>query len=134
MKKYSFYAALSVFVLSIFMMTGIAAATEEITAEQFKQLVVLLNNLDHGKTTLIAIQGDKTIEITDFALMKKNSLSGIKTTFYLKNNKTGVRTLVVEYEAGMTSKSLSRDFWKLICRTSSLCGSCAELFGENPCK
>jgi hypothetical protein len=134
MKRSNFYVASILFVFSFFVMTGIAAAADEITAEQFKGLIVLLNNLDHGKTTLIAVQGDKTIEITDFALMKKISLSGVKTTFYLKDSKTGVKRLVVSYEAGETSKSLSRDFWKLICRSSGLCGSCAELFGENLCK
>jgi hypothetical protein len=134
MKRSNFYIASIVLVLSFFVMTGIAATANEITADQFKEMVLLLGKLDSGKTTLIAVQGDKTIEITDFALMKRISLSGVKTTFYLKNEKTGVKRLVVSYEPGETSKSLSRDFWKVICRASSLCNSCAELFGDNLCK
>jgi hypothetical protein len=133
MKISNFCIASIVFLLGIFMMTGMAAAANEITADQFKEMVLLLGKIDSGKTTLVAVQGDKTIEITDFALMKKISLSGIKTTFYLKNNKTGVRRLVIAYEPGETSKSLSRDFWGLICRGANLCKSCTQLFGDNPC-
>jgi hypothetical protein len=134
MKRFKSHIGSIALFLGFFVMTGIAASADEITAEQFKGLIALLNNIDHGKASLIAVQGDKTVEITDLALMKRISLSGIKTTFYLKNSKTGAKTLVATYEAGETSKSLSRDFWKLICRSSGLCGSCAELFGENLCK
>jgi hypothetical protein len=135
MRKTRFYLTSIVFALSCMAMTVIApAAATEITAEQFKEMILLLSNLDHGKTTLLAVQGEKIIEVTEFALLKKISLSGVKTTFYLQNTKTGVKTLVVAYEAGETSKSVSRVFWGKICRGTGLCDSCAQLFGDNPCK
>jgi hypothetical protein len=124
-----------IFILGFLLMTGIAAAAaNEITSEQFKEMILLLSHLDHGKTALVAVQGDKIIEVTEFALLKKISLSGVKTTFYLQNTKTGVKTLVVAYEAGETSKSVSRIFWGKICQGTGLCDSCAQLFGDNPCK
>ena len=135
MKRSNLLAASIVFIFCFSVMTGIAAAAaNEITAEQFKEMILLLNHLDHGKTALVAVQGDKIIEVTEFALLKKISLSGVKTTFYLQNTKTGVKTLVVAYEAGETSKSVSRIFWGKICQGTGLCNSCAQLFGDNPCK
>jgi hypothetical protein len=142
MNKPGYHKAPIIFVLGFLLMTGIAAAANEssaaaandITAEQFKEMILLLSHLDHGKTVLVAVQGDKVIEVTEFALLKKISLSGIKTTFYLQNTKTGVKTLVVAYEAGETSKSAGRMFWGMICRSTGSCGGCTQLFGENPCK
>jgi hypothetical protein len=116
-------------------MTRISAAAEnEITPEQFTRLIQLLNSIDHGKTTLVAVQGEGDIEITDLALMKKISLSGVKTAFYLKDVRSGVKRLVAAYEAGQTSKSTSRKFWGLVCSGAGLCDSCTQLFGDNPCK
>jgi hypothetical protein len=135
MGRSRFYTASFVLALScIGMAVRAAAAANDITAEQFKEMVLLLSHLEHGKTTLVAVQGDKVTEVTDFALLKKISLSGIKTTFYLQNAKTGVKTLVTGYEAGETSKSASRAFWGMICRGTGLCASCTQLFGDNPCK
>jgi hypothetical protein len=135
MRKTRLHLISIILVLGVAAMTMMAtAAANEITGEQFKEMILLLSHIEHGKTTLLAVQGDKIIEVTEFALMKKISLSGIKTSFYLQNTKTGVKTLVVTYEAGETSKSLSRDFWGIICRGAGLCGSCTQLFGENPCK
>jgi hypothetical protein len=134
-RESKFYLASIVLAFSCMATTVAAtAAASDITAEQFKEMILLLSNLDHGKTTLLAVQGDKIIEVKEFALMKKISLSGIKTTFYLQNAKTGVKTLVVTYEAGETSKSASRVFWGMICRGAGLCDSCTQLFGDNPCK
>jgi hypothetical protein len=135
MKRSSLFAASIVFIFCFSVMTGIAAAAaNEITAEQFKEMILLLNKLDHGKTTLVAVQGEKVTDVTEFALMKKISLSGVKTAFYLKDVKSGVKRLIAEYESAQTSKSLSRDFWGKICRGAGLCDSCAQLFGDNPCK
>jgi hypothetical protein len=111
-----------------------AAADETITESQFKGLIVLLSHLDHGKATLIAAQGSRTFEVTEFALMKQISLSGIKTTFYLRDDKTGSRKQIAVYEPSETGKSMSRDFWGLICKSAALCPSCTQLFGDNPCK
>ena len=111
-----------------------AVADEEITASQFKGLIALLSSVDHGKTTLVAVQGDRTIEVTEFALMKQIAASGIKTTFYLRDDKTGVRKLIAAYESSQTTKSLSREFWGKICSGAGLCYSCTQLFGDNPCK
>jgi hypothetical protein len=135
MRKTRLHLISIILVLGVAAMTAMAtAAAKEITAEQFKEMILLLSHIEHGKTTLLAVQGDKIIEVTEFALMKKISLSGIKTSFYLQNTKTGVKTLVVTYEAGDTSKSVSRDFWGIICRGAGLCASCTQLFGDNPCK
>jgi hypothetical protein len=111
-----------------------ATADEAITESQFKGLIVLLSHLDHGKSTLVAVQGNRTIEVTEFTLMKQISVSGIKTTFYLRDDKTGSKKQIAVYEPTETGKSMSRDFWGLICRGAALCQSCTQLFGDNPCK
>jgi hypothetical protein len=135
MKKIKFPFACAIVIFGFLVMMGISAAAEnEITAEQFTRLIELLNNLDHGKTALVAVQGDREIEITDLALMKKISLSGVKTAFYFKDVKTGVKRLIAAYEAGQTTKSTSRKFWGMVCSGAGLCNSCAQLFGDNPCK
>jgi hypothetical protein len=125
----------AVVLLGLILMPGKSAvAQDEITASQFKELIVLLSHIEHGKTTLVAVQGNQTIEVTEFALMKQLSASGIKTTFYLRDDKTGVRKLIAAYESSQTTKSMSRKFWGLICSSSGLCQSCTQLFGDNPCK
>jgi hypothetical protein len=134
MKKQILLIPVFVF-LCFFLMPGKpAVADDAITASQFKELITLLSSVDHGKTTLIAVQGNQTFEVTEFTLMKKISLSGIKTAFYLRNDKTGARKQIVVYEPSETGKSISRDFWGLICRGANLCQSCTQLFGDNPCK
>jgi hypothetical protein len=125
----------AVVLLGLILMPGKSAAADDaITASQFKGLIALLSSVDHGKTTLIAVQGNRTIEVTEFTLMKQISMSGIKTTFYLRDNKTGSRKQIAAYEPSETGKSMSRDFWGLICRGAGLCQSCTQLFGDNPCK
>jgi hypothetical protein len=111
-----------------------AVADEKITSSQFKGLIALLSSVDHGKTTLIAVQGNRTYEVTEFTLMKQISLSGIKTTFFLRDDKTGSRKQITVYEPSETGKSMSRNFWGLICSGAGLCQSCTQLFGDNPCK
>jgi len=134
MKKTGLLVIAVVLLGLIYMPGNSAAAADPITASQFKGLIALLSHPDHGKTTLLAVQGEKTIEVTDFALMKQIAASGIKTTFYLKDEKTGSKRQVATYEPSETDKSLSRDFWGLVCRGANLCYSCTQLFGDNPCK
>jgi hypothetical protein len=111
-----------------------SAADDAITSSQFKGMIALLNPIDHGKSTLVAVQGNRTIDITEFAQMKQISMSGIKTAFYLRDDKTGAKKQIAIYEPSETGKSISRDFWGLACRGAGLCQSCTQLFGDNPCK
>lgn len=128
-----FFAAL---VLSaLFLVPGKpTGAQDTITESQFKALHVLLSSPDHGKTTLVAVQGDKKIEITDFALMKKIALSGIKTTFYLRNDKTGEMKELVVYQPSETGKSMNLEFCKVVCNKANICSSCAQIFGQSICR
>jgi len=110
------------------------AAQNDITADQFKAMVLLLSRIDGGRTTLVAVQGNKTVEITEFTLMNKIAASGIKTTFYLMNEKTGSKKEVAVYDPTDTGKSLSRSFWRIVCKSAGVCSGCAELFGEDICR
>jgi hypothetical protein len=132
-RQYSHLVAMSL--LGILLMPGkLALSDDTITAGQFQRLIELLSHVDSGKTTLLAVQGGRTIEVTEFTLMKQISASEIKTVFYLKNDKTGEKKQIAIFDPSETGKSLSRGFWGLICKGAGVCHGCTELFGDNPCK
>jgi hypothetical protein len=121
--------------LGLILMPGTSAVADDtITASQFKGLIALLSHLDQGKATLVAVQGSQTIEVTEFALMKQISASGIKTTFFLRDDKTGSRKQIAIYGPSETGKTMSRPFWGLVCGSAGSCTGCTDLFGVNPCR
>jgi hypothetical protein len=134
MKRSGALVAVVFFLGLVFMPLRSTVAQDEITASQFKGLIALLSHVDHGKSTLVAVQGNRTIEVREFALMKQISTSGIKTTFYLRNDQTGSKKQIAVYEPAETGKSLGRAFWGMVCTSAGACKGCTELFGENPCK